>query len=113
MKKLLLIILCSFYGFAFATEYTVQTVPNPKTANAHAFVSNPDGVLKNETVEQMNIYLDSLSAQTGAEVAIVAVNSIGNTEINHLQLIFLKPGQLEKPNKTMDCLSYLCLIRKK
>ena len=81
MKKILIIVLCSFAGFAFAAEYTVQSVPNPKTANAHAFVSNPDGILKTETVLKMNEYLDSLQAQTGSEVAVVAVNSIGANEL--------------------------------
>jgi len=81
MKKYLLIVLCSFAGLAFGAEYTVQTVPNPKIINAKAFVSNPDRILTQETVQQMNIYLDSLEAQTGAEAAIVAVNSIGNSDI--------------------------------
>jgi len=81
MKKLLLIVLCLISGFTFAAEYTVKTVPNPKTADAHAYVSNPDGILKTETVQQMNVYLDSLAAQTGAEVSIVAVSSIGANEI--------------------------------
>ncbi|MFA5044416.1 MAG: TPM domain-containing protein [Paludibacter sp.] len=82
MKNLLIFFFCSIAGIAFATEYTVQTVPNPITTDAHAFVSNPDGILKMETVQQMNIMLDSLKAQTGAEVAVVAVNSIGNADIN-------------------------------
>ncbi len=82
MKNLLIFFFCSIAGIAFATEYTVQTVPNPIASDAHAFVSNPDGILKMETVQQMNIMLDSLKAQTGAEVAVVAVNSIGNADIN-------------------------------
>jgi len=81
MKKILFIIVCLYSGLAFAAEYTVQTIPNPKTANVHAFVSNPDGILKMETVRQMNEFLDSLQAQTKAEIAVVAVNSIGANEI--------------------------------
>src|ERR1035437_1620551 len=81
MKKLLLLVFCSIAGLAFGTEYTVKTVPNPITTNAHAFVSNPDGILKQETVNQMNAMIDSLRSQTGAEVAVVAVNSIGSEEI--------------------------------
>ena len=81
MKKLVLIILCLLPVFAYSVEYTVQTIPNPKTANAHAYVSNPDGILKAETVLQMNEFLDSLQAQTKAEVAVVAVSSIGANEI--------------------------------
>lgn len=113
MKKLLLIILCSFYGFAFATEYTVQTVPNPKTANAHAFVSNPDGILKNETVEKMNIFLDSLSAQTGAEVAIVAVNSIGYAEIKPFATDLFKTWAIGKAKQDNGLLVLFVLDQKK
>ncbi len=81
MRKLIIIVFCALATFTFAAEYTVQSIPNPKTANAHAFVSNPDGILKPESVQQMNVYLDSLQAQTGAEVAVVAVNSIGENQI--------------------------------
>jgi len=101
MKKLLLIVLCSLSGFAFATDYTVQTIPNPKTADAHAFVSNPDGILKAETVQEINTYLDSLQAQTSAEVAVVAVNSIGNNEIKSFATDLFKTwgiGQTKKDN---------------
>ena len=80
MKKLLLIVFCFFAGYTYAAEYTVETIPNPITTDAHAFVSNPDGILKMETVQQINILLDSLRAQTGAEVAVVAVNSIGQAD---------------------------------
>jgi len=81
MKKLLLLVFCFCAVFSYAAEYTVKTIPNPKTANAHEFVSNPDGILKAETVRQMNEYLDSLQARTKAEVAVVAVSSIGMNEI--------------------------------
>lgn len=75
-------IFCFFVGFVNAAEYTVQTIPNPITADAHAFVSNPDGILKAETVQQINVLLDSLKTQTGAEVAVVSVNSIGYADLN-------------------------------
>jgi uncharacterized protein len=82
MKKLLLIICCSLAGLAFSAEYTVQSIPNPITTDAHAYVSNPDGILKPETVRQINAELDSLKTKTGAEVAVVMVNSIGQAELN-------------------------------
>ena len=82
MKKFLVLLLSSFTILSFAAGYTVQTIPNAQTANAKAFVSNPDGILKVETEEQINVLLDSLRTQTGAEVAVVAVNSIGDADIN-------------------------------
>jgi uncharacterized protein len=81
MKKLLLIAFCSIAGFAFSAAYTTEDIPNPKTANTHAYVSNPDGILQQETVARINVLLDSLEVQTGAEVTVVAVNSIGYADI--------------------------------
>lgn len=82
MKKYFFILFCSLASTSFAVEYTVQSIPNPISADAHAFVSNPDGILKMETVQELNVSLDSLKSQTGAEVAVVAVNSIGQAELN-------------------------------
>ena len=82
MKKYIFILFCLFASYAFAIEYTVKSIPNPITTDAHAFVSNPDGILKMETVQELNVSLDSLKSQTGAEVAVVAVNSIGQAELN-------------------------------
>ena len=80
MKKLFLFIFCSLASFASAVEYTVESVPNPITANAREFVSNPDGILKTETVQKMNEMIYALKTETSAEVAVVAVNSIGQAD---------------------------------
>ncbi|MDR0371387.1 MAG: TPM domain-containing protein [Prevotellaceae bacterium] len=65
----------------FAATYTVKTIPNPKTADASAFVSNPDGILNRSTVDRLNSRLLQLEQETGAEIAVVLVNSIGDEEI--------------------------------
>ncbi|HJV78247.1 MAG TPA: TPM domain-containing protein [Paludibacter sp.] len=113
MKKLLLLVLCSLTSFAFATEYTVQTMPNPKTANAHAFVSNPDGILRIETIQKINVYLDSLQAQTGAEVAVVAVNSIGENEIKSFATDLFKTWGIGKAKRDNGLLLLFVLDQRK
>jgi uncharacterized protein len=113
MKKLLLLILCSLTSFVFAAEYTAQTIPNPKTANAHAFVSNPDGILKAETVQKINVYLDSLQAQTGAEVAVVAVNSIGENEIKSFATDLFKTWGIGKAKRDNGLLLLFVLKQRK
>jgi uncharacterized protein len=113
MKKLFIIVLCSIAGLAYAAEYTVQTIPNPKTANAHAFVSNPDGILKAETVMQMNEYLDSLQAQTKAEVAVVAVNSIGYNEIKPFATDLFKAWGIGRAKQDNGLLVLFVLDQKK
>ncbi len=113
MKNLLVIVLCSFASFAFSADYTVQNIPNPKTANAHAFVSNPDGILKPETVTQMNEYLDSLEAQTKAEVAVVAVNSIGENEIKPFATDLFKAWGVGRAKQDNGLLVLFVLDQKK
>ena len=78
MKRLILFVLLGLWlGTLYAQEYTVESVPNPITANAHHFVSNPDGILSESTVNTLNAKLDSLSLNNGAQVAVVVLNSIG------------------------------------
>jgi len=113
MKKLLIIVLCSFAGFAFAAEYTIQTIPNPKTANAHSFVSNPDGILKTETVQQMNEFLDSLQAQTKTEIAVVAVSSIGENEIKPFATDLFKAWGIGRAKQDNGLLILFVLNQKK
>jgi len=60
----------------------INLVPNPKTADANSFVSNPDGILSDETVRSLNTQLSELENETTAEVAVVAVNSIGLNDID-------------------------------
>lgn len=80
MKKIILVLFCILSGFVYGVEYNVQNIPNPKTADARAYVSNPDGILRDETVRQLNVQLDSLQSQTGAEVSVVVVASIGQAD---------------------------------
>jgi len=62
-------------------QYTVDEVPNPKTNDANAFVANPDGIISEETVYQLNTMLQNLEAKNKAEIAVVVLNSIGDNDI--------------------------------
>ena len=113
MKKILLITFCLISGVAFGIEYTVQSIPNPKTTNVHAFVSNPDGILKQETVQELNIELDSLESQTGAEVAVVAVNSIGQEDYLSFANQLFKQWKIGKAKRDNGLLILFVLDQKK
>jgi len=79
---ILLLSLCSHWANATTVVYDdVSLVPNPKTAGAEAFVSNPNGILNTETVHSLNSQFYALDEETGAEVAVVALNSIGSQDI--------------------------------
>ncbi len=81
MKSLIISAFILFSATLFSAEYNVDNIPNPKTTNATAFVSNPDGILKEETVQAINQKLGELQATNKSEVAVVVVNSIGFEEI--------------------------------
>jgi len=83
MKKVIILLLfCIHWANTIASVYDhVKLVPHPRAVDANAFVSNPDGILDGETVQSLNAQLYELEKETSAEIALVAVNSIGNQEI--------------------------------
>ncbi len=75
-----------------AQSYTVETVPNTKLIN-NSYVVNPDQLLSEQTVGEINLILDSLEKKTSAQVAVVVLNSIGEEDIfNFAQSLFVKWG---------------------
>lgn len=63
-----------------AAEYTVKTVPNVHLSDRTNYVSNPDGILTAEGVLQMNELLQTIKDSLGIEVAVVAIESVGNED---------------------------------
>jgi uncharacterized protein len=81
-------------------SYTVDTVPNTKLQN-NSYVSNPDGLLTDGTVNQLNNLLIGLEQNTTAQVSVVMLTSIGDAEITDFaQSLFeaWKIGQADKDN---------------
>jgi len=78
MKRIFagLIILLSLT--ASGAVYNLENIPNPKVVDSRTYVSNPDRIIRNETVRELNILLDSLEKATRTEVAVVLVESIGD-----------------------------------
>lgn len=63
-----------------AQEYTVETIPNVRLTNRLNHVSNPDGILLPDHVARINAVLGQLEDSLGIEVAVVAVESIGDND---------------------------------
>lgn len=61
-------------------QYTVESVPNQKLING-SYVSNPDGVLDAGTVADIDALLRALEDSTTVQVAVVALNSIGDADV--------------------------------
>ncbi|MDH6304166.1 uncharacterized protein M2459_000894 [Parabacteroides sp. PF5-5] len=63
-----------------ATDHTVETIPNVRLTDRTNHVSNPDDILSENTIRNINMYLQALEDSTGIEVAVVAVYSIGDND---------------------------------
>lgn len=57
-------------------DYTVETIPDPKDAGT-GYVVDPDGILSEGEVAELNTLIAGLEEQTTAQMAVVIVNSIG------------------------------------
>ena len=78
MRKLafiLLIVLTSVLSAHAYEIYTIETLPNPKTATTDNWVCNPDGILSPATEEYINEIGVMLKEQTTAELAVVAIRA--------------------------------------
>ena len=114
MKRLILFVLLGVWlGTLYAQEYTVESVPNPITANAHHFVSNPDGILSESTVNTLNAKLDSLSLNNGAQVAVVVLNSIGFDVIDNFAWSLFDKWRIGKEKEDNGLLVLFVLDQKK
>ncbi|MBC8172755.1 MAG: TPM domain-containing protein [Chitinophagales bacterium] len=60
------------------TIWTKETIPNPKLISDNQYVANPDNILSSSTVDAVNAALRFLEDSTTAQVAVVAINSIGD-----------------------------------
>lgn len=85
MFKLRFLSLFLFIGLFFseqidAKEYTLQTVPNVRLTDRNNYVSNPDGIISPADARAINIALRSLEDSLGIEVAVVALESIGDND---------------------------------
>ena len=71
------LLVCGSITVSVAQSYTLETVPNPKQSRSSHYVSNPDKILSDAAVGQIDQILGKLEDSTTAQVAVVCINSIG------------------------------------
>ena len=64
----------------------MEDVPNPKTHDADNWISDPDDILSGSAEDEINGILQQLEDSLSIEVAVVALNSIGNQEPHEFAL---------------------------
>lgn len=78
---------------AVGARYSVDQIPFPKEKGQQYFVSNPDGVLSNHTVDMLNSISQSIDEVSTAEYAIVIVKDYnGDSDFEFAQSLFNKWG---------------------
>lgn len=93
MYRILSILICSLLPLmAAAATYSVDDVPNVHVADKTRFVSNPDGILSQETVSRLDRALSALRKQSTAEVAVVVVDDVDTDEDTFATELFEKWG---------------------
>jgi uncharacterized protein len=81
-----------------SAQHTVETVPNQKLLNG-SNVSNPDHILNESTVAQIDTILTSLEKNTSVQVAVVVLGSIGTSDpFDFSQQLFTTWGIGRKEN---------------
>lgn len=76
-KNIILIIGILFLNLYSYSQWTVQTVPDPKVSGK-GFVSNPDDILTITAVAFLDNIIQEVQDSSKAEIAIVMLQSIGN-----------------------------------
>ncbi len=109
MKHLsILLALFLSLGYLKAQTYSIETVPNPKDFN-HGYVSNPDGILSAETVNELNQQLYLLEKKSEVQTAIVAIQSIGNADYTEFAYQLASYWGIGKADKSTGLLLLLVL----
>lgn len=94
--RIIFLIFCCIFGSNFSAfpleseqllnTYNVEDVPNPRNESVFNWVSNPNHILEQSSVEKVNRMLSQLEDSLSIEVAVVALPSIGEettTEFAH------------------------------
>jgi uncharacterized membrane protein YgcG len=75
------LIICFFLLIAFGSSaqkvYTTANVPNPKKIS-NTWIADPDGYLKESTIQLLNSKSNTIERLNGTEVAVVVLGSIGS-----------------------------------
>lgn len=87
--------------------YTVDDVPNVRLADRGSAVSNPDGTLSAEVVDEVNRKLVALQRETSIELAVVVVGSIGQAAPEDFGLTLFRKWGIGKEQKNNGLLILL------
>jgi uncharacterized protein len=103
-------LLISISTTIFASDYTVQSVPNPMTFHG-SYVSNPDKVFSPVEESAINAEIVKIEKSTSAEISVVALRSIGASDINEFANKLFNFWGVGKKNKNNGVLLLIVIDR--
>ena len=74
-KLLLICVMTLFTVSVRAAQYSVENIPMVHLQDAHRYVSNPDGILSEETVNRIDGMLEHIEDSLTIETAVIVVES--------------------------------------
>jgi uncharacterized protein len=80
VMRYILFILLLAVSTKILCQSTIESIPNQKLIN-NSYVSNPDKILNESTVSELDTLLTSLEKKTTVQVAVVVVESIGDADV--------------------------------
>lgn len=104
--KICTIVILSFLTLtAWARQYTVAQVPDPKQQGQDQYVSNPDGILTYSEVDELNQIARRIEATGKVEYAIVAISDFTaqDDDFNFAYTLFNTWGIGKKELTTAYC----------
>lgn len=75
-----LLFILSIVASVHATEWTVQSLPNPKNSPSWFYLSNPDGIVDEATANEINNVCQQIEQELNIQFGICVVNSIGSAQ---------------------------------
>ena len=83
MRRYLILIICALsLSFpAAAKRYNVKDIPNVQVENRYRFTSNPDGILSDYAVAQIDSICHDIRQRGLAQIAVVAVDEIAGDDV--------------------------------
>lgn len=94
---------------AWAETYTPESVPNPRDRDAAAFVCNPDGILTEEEVAELQRIAEKIDSISQVELCVVALRDIGDAEAFDFALKLANLWGVGKKEKDTGVLMLLAL----
>lgn len=108
----ILLVVCIFPLHAFSQSFSIDNIKDIKTNCANCFVSNQDGILSPNTVEQINTILSSLEKQTTAEILVVAIKDIGDNAARDVAMELFDKWKIGKAGKDNGTIIILALDKR-